>query len=319
MEDDNRKLYPMLMLPVDPKRSGDERYTLADLGAVDTMVDNGWLGGNSMGEIMETYLDRVSGENPFEFYGTQFPVLVKTIKTEETTPVRVNVGDEEAEQRYDSFGKTALWYISSAAQGAKVYMGFKDDISAAELYQRCLMGDVLSLLNEIEPAEGDAFLIPPGTAYAAGPGLDIIEISEASELSLRLSGEDSRQEMEEVFDLVDMKAWDPSNHIHSTDVARPAGDLAAVPQFHAARIVLDEALHIFSRDCFSVYHCVKGKVSVQVPEGDAMKGYELPAGRSMLVPDDVDEFYLVPSEKGSILLEAYMDHRSETDTYLSKQ
>ena len=65
MEDDNRKLYPMLMLPVDPKRSGDERYTLADLGAVDTMVDNGWLGGNSMGEIMETYLDRVSGEIRF--------------------------------------------------------------------------------------------------------------------------------------------------------------------------------------------------------------------------------------------------------------
>ena len=80
----------MLMLPVDPKRSGDERYTLADLGAVDTMVDNGWLGGNSMGEIMETYLDRVSGENPFEFYGTQFPVMVKTIRTAETTPVRVN-------------------------------------------------------------------------------------------------------------------------------------------------------------------------------------------------------------------------------------
>ena len=108
MEDDNRKLYPMLMLPVDPKKSGNEVYTLADLGAIDTMVDNGWLGGNSMGEIMETYLDRVSGENPFEFYGTQFPVLVKTIKTEETTPVRVNVGDEEAEQRYDSFGKTSV-------------------------------------------------------------------------------------------------------------------------------------------------------------------------------------------------------------------
>ncbi len=319
MENDNRKLYPLVMVPAESKRAPEEVYTLADLGVTDTMAASGWLGGNGMGDLMETYLDRISGENPFEFYGTQFPLTVKKISTTQQTPVRVCVGDEEAAQRYDSFGKTALWYICSAKEGATVYMGFRDDVSAAELYQRCLMGDVLSLMNEIKPEKGDAFLIPPGVPYAAGEGLDIVEISEASELALRLSGEDSRQEMEEVFDLVGLTAWDPSLHIHASEVPLPEGDLAAVPQMHVSRVVLSEARHIFSRDCFSVLHCVTGKISVQVKDGEGTQSYPLEAGKTVLVPADVDDFYIVPVQKDSVVLDAWMDPRKENDGYLSQQ
>lgn len=319
MEDENRKLYPLLTVPVDSKWNEGERYTLADLGAVDTPVSGGWLGRNTMGDLMETYLDRVSGENPFEFYGTQFPLMVKTISTSALSPVRVNVGDEEAEQRYDSFGKTALWYVCAVEPGASVYLGFREEVSAAELYQRCLMDDVLSLMNEIIPSPGDAFLIPPGTVYAAGPGLSIVEISEASELSLRLTGEDSRGEMEEAFDLVDLREWDPSLYIRAEDVAVPVGDLARVPQMHVTRIVLSEALQVSQRDSFSVLHCISGKISVLVREGDEKKAYKLDAGRTMLIPDDVDEFQLVPEEKDPVLLDAYLDPRSETDSYVKNQ
>ena len=74
MNDQNKKLTPMKFLPdVQQMPWGTVEYKLADLGFVDSMACEGWLKGNTLSDIMQTYLERVVGETAFEWYGTQFP------------------------------------------------------------------------------------------------------------------------------------------------------------------------------------------------------------------------------------------------------
>ena len=126
MNDQNKSLTPMKFLPeVQEMPWGTVEYKLADLGFVDSMACEGWLKGNTLSDIMQTYLERVVGETAFEWYGTQFPVLVKRLTVKGRTSLHVNPDDETAEQRYDAFGKTALWYVENAGPGARLYLGFR--------------------------------------------------------------------------------------------------------------------------------------------------------------------------------------------------
>ena len=75
----------------------DRRYeSLADLGYRDSLVREGWLAGNSIAEVMDTYLDRVVGDNVYNFYGRQFPVCVKQLRVRGRMPLRVHPDDETA-------------------------------------------------------------------------------------------------------------------------------------------------------------------------------------------------------------------------------
>ena len=46
-----------------------ESWELADMGVQDSVVSNGWLAGNTISELMETYLDRIVGEDVYDHYG----------------------------------------------------------------------------------------------------------------------------------------------------------------------------------------------------------------------------------------------------------
>ena len=109
MENENKKLTPMRFLS-DRKEMpwGAVEYKLADLGFIDSMASEGWLKGNNLSDIMQTYLERVVGETSFNWYGTQFPVLVKKLTVKGRTSLHVTADDEVAEQRYD-----AIWLIYS--------------------------------------------------------------------------------------------------------------------------------------------------------------------------------------------------------------
>ncbi|MBQ5411661.1 MAG: hypothetical protein IIU20_07820, partial [Bacteroidales bacterium] len=157
MEEDNRKLYPMKFIGLRDETSwGSVDYLVADLGFKDSMVDNGWFGGNTLSELMGTYLERVTGDDAFEYYGLQFPILVKVIETKDWQPLQVNVADQEAAERYDSFGKTVLWYILEAEKGSGIRLGFRKDVEPAEFYRRCQEGKVEDILETVHPSVGDS-------------------------------------------------------------------------------------------------------------------------------------------------------------------
>ena len=191
------------------RKWGLVEYRIADLGYIDSVALDGWLGGNSISDIMQTYLERFTGEVPFENYGTQFPVMVKWLDIKGRTSLHVNPDDEAAEQRYDAFGKTALWYVAATGPDAKLYLGFKRDVTATEFYEKCLDGTVEELLNVIKPKAGEHYLVTPGMVHAA-QDVRLLEVAESSELWFRLHAwgdAESELHLEEAFDLIDFKAY----------------------------------------------------------------------------------------------------------------
>jgi mannose-6-phosphate isomerase len=318
--EEEKKLYPFKLVPVED--SADVVWHLADLGWPDSMVRNGWLSTNTLSELMEMYMDRIVGEGVFAAYGRQFPVSFKTLKGERRTPLWVHPDDEVAAQRFDFLGKAKLWYVAETRPGAKLYLGFRRDVSAEEFYRACKEGGVEDLLNVLEPKAGDHFFIAPGTVHAAGEGLKVVEIAESSPLDFRLydwgrpAGEvdpfDAELTLEAAFDFIDFGAWKAA----SAPVQTAPGTVRLTdnPEFIASRIALDAPLHILCEQfgSFVAYHCLSGEASVQVPVtaagGEkAMDNYVFAAGETLLVPAEVEDFYLVPRSEGTVLLEAVVE------------
>ncbi|MBR3405659.1 MAG: class I mannose-6-phosphate isomerase [Bacteroidales bacterium] len=286
---------------------GTVEYKLADLGFVDSMACEGWLKGNTLSDIMQTYLERVVGETSFNWYGTQFPVLVKRLTVKGHTSLHVTADDEVAEQRYDSFGKTALWYVEAAGPQAKLWLGFKQDVTAEAFFNACEDNAVEPLLHSIKPKAGETYLIMPGMVHAA-QDVTLIEIAECSELWFRLfdwGSEDRELHLEEAFDLIDFKKYRVGNKKDS-GVA-----IAVTPQFTVNKFPLTQALKSTrdEDDTFLLYYCTKGAAVIQADKVN----YQLKQGDLLLVPAETAEFFLLPDGNNTELLEVRMDPREEED------
>ena len=370
MDDKDKRLYPVRFLEDGSETPwGSVCYHIADLGFRDSRIADGWFGGNSLSELMGTYMERVTGDDAFEYYGLQFPLMVKVMKTTGWQPLQVNVGDAEAEERYDAMGKTAMWYVSEAEEDARIYLGLDRDVSAEEFFVRCQDDTLKDILNVVEPIPGDSFMISPGTVYAAGPGLTIIEIGECSEMSFTIQ---DPLLLEEAFDLIDFGKYTsgsfyPSDNVRSADpttgfaggppsyygVPTKGGDLppsgavalrlggktilgkaegghgcrgvdaagkilAECEMFTVRKMDLRDPLHIFSEQpgSFAIYHCLSGEAAVQ-PYGDAQ---EFPvktvkAGKTILIPSEVNDYLILPTKEGTTLLEAVAERRVPRDSY----
>lgn len=319
--EEEKKLYPFKLVPVE--ETPGEIWHLADLGWPDSMVRNGWLSTNTLSEIMEMYMDRVVGEGVFAAFGRQFPVSVKTLKGNSRTPLLVHPDDEIAAQRFDFLGKAKLWYVVGARPGAKLYLGFRRDVDATEFYDACQQGTVEGLLRIVEPQAGDHYFIAPGTVHAAGEGVEIVEIAESSPLDFRIydwgrkTGEldpfDAELTLEAAFDFIDFHASAAPAPV-SEPTAEGAVRLTDNPEFIATRIDLRTPLHILCEQfgSFVAYLCLSGEASVQVPVTAAngektTDNYVFGAGETLLVPAEVEDFYLVPRAEGTQLLEVVVE------------
>lgn len=375
-----KKLYPFKFIPVASKRpwGGDalvkvmgknfvecdeegnevklgadvkigESWELADMGIEDSVVADGWLAGNTISELMETYLERIVGEKVYNYYGRQFPLLIKFLDINDRLSVQVHPDDEVAAERYDSLGKAEIWYVMDAKPGAKIFAGFNKEMSAQELYDRCKNGTVEEVMNVITPRKGDSLLITPGTVHAADGGILIAEIQESSDMTFRLYdwGREFNPatarplHLEEAIDIIDYRKfddslfrkgplWEKECHCHDDECHchedKVAETLAERPEFCATQINLTDPLHIYTEqfESFIVYICVEGAASIQVPSKnakgeDCMENYEFSKGETILVPAEMPDFFLVPRDRSTILLEAVCRPEEGPDAYIDPE
>ncbi|MBR6883884.1 MAG: hypothetical protein IKN06_13080 [Bacteroidales bacterium] len=313
---EEKRLTPMRFQPEQVERKwGLVEYRIADLGYIDSVALDGWLGGNSISDIMQTYLERFTGEVPFENYGTQFPVMVKWLDIKGRTSLHVNPDDEAAEQRYDAFGKTALWYVAATGPDAKLYLGFKRDVTATEFYEKCLDGTVEELLNVIKPKAGEHYLVTPGMVHAA-QDVRLLEVAESSELWFRLHAwgdAESELHLEEAFDLIDFKAYRMPRPPKGNPEA-VMEKLAVTPQFTVNEIRLRDTVRVTDQGgSFRLYACVKGAGAVEVEGMDRLRFKE---GDAVLVPAELKDFILTPADRGTLVLEVLLEPRHEPDAYI---
>ena len=320
-EDGNEK-------PVPEDELIGESWELADMGEQDSVIDNGWLKGNTIGDMMQTYMERVVGEKVFAWYGTQFPLLIKFLSIEGKLSVQVHPDDKVAEERYDSLGKAEVWYILDAKPDAKIYMGFKEKVSAQQFYDACKSGTADKLLNVIHPHKGDVIFIKPGTVHAAEGGIMVCEIQESSDMTFRLYdwGRElnpktaRKMHLDEAIDIINYDKYDAGAYTPAPAPVKKTTTvcLANCPQFTVNHITLFEGMQVEAADsdAFLVYNCIKGEVSLQMAdEQGTVRDYRLHQGDTILVPAECPSFTLSPLSPGSELLESTTRPADEKDSY----
>lgn len=115
-----------------------------------------------------------------------FPVLTKFIDAKDNLSVQVHPSDSYALENEGQFGKTEMWYVVEADEGAGLYMGLEHRCDPDEFAAAVADGTVEKLLSFKNVKKGDVYFIPSGTIHAIGAGVVIFEIQQNSTLTYRL-------------------------------------------------------------------------------------------------------------------------------------
>ena len=331
--EEEKKLYPLRFAPVAVEHAwGTEVYQLADLGVIDSEACSGWLSGDSLSDIMETYIDRVVGDDVYYYYGRQFPVAVRSLQVTGRTPVWVCPDDKVAGERYDALGKAKLWYVTAARPGARVYLGLEKEMTATDLYRACMDGSLGGSLHAETPSVGQWYLIEPGVLHGAEQ-VDLVEVSEASLLDISVFDWGAFLDSEDLgvvdaMDFIRLQAQDasaaaPAPQHHHHDEIRPedrlTDTLAEIEPFTVTRVRLSDALHIYTEQfgSFLAYTCLEGGASVQATLDAGMERFHVGKGETLLLPAEMPDFFLVPENRDTVLLETRVQPSQSPDSYIN--
>lgn len=137
--------------------------------------------GMTLAEIIKMHPEYVGNKN------TQIPVLIKFIDAAKDLSVQVHPSDEYA-RKYENGqnGKTEMWYVLEAKEGAKLVWGFEHKVTKEILEKDITDGTLQNDLHYVPVHKGDVFLIESGTVHAIGEGILLAEIQESSDLTYRL-------------------------------------------------------------------------------------------------------------------------------------
>ena len=163
------------------------------------------------------------GENCKSF--DVFPVLVKFIDANAKLSVQVHPSDEYALKHENSLGKTEMWYIVDADEGAGIYLGFKEDITR-EQFESSIKDKTLSDYLQFIPVKaGECYFIPAGTIHAICEGCLICEIQQNSNITYRVydygrvgaDGKERELHVEKALDVTNTKKYLPKPLNIATD------------------------------------------------------------------------------------------------------
>lgn len=287
-----------------------ESWDLSSVKGDISVVANGMLKGNNLEEIIEVYMGELVGEQNFERYGLEFPLLIKYLDCNDRLSVQVHPDDELAAERHDSFGKTEAWYIAECKEGAAIYLGFKDLNTTREEYISAVAESRLeSLLNRVEVHKGDIFFIPAGTVHALGAGIEVVEVQQTSDITYRIydwdrvdaSGKGRELHTALAVDAIDFEA--DAELLHKKyDVAK-GGEAKVIesPYFTMAIQDIDgkKSLDRSMLDSFVVYICLEGSATISV---DGVQE-SLDSGELVLVPAECCDVEFVGTAR---LMEVYI-------------
>ncbi len=287
-----------------------ESWDLSSVKGDVSVVANGFLKGNNLEEVIEVYMGELVGEENFERYGLEFPLLIKYLDCNDKLSVQVHPDDALAEERHNSFGKTEAWYVVDCKPGAAIYLGFKDLNLTREEYIAAVSESRLEeLLNKVEVKPGDTFFIPAGTVHALGAGLEVVEVQQTSDITYRIydwdrvDAEGKSRELHTALavDAIDFEA--DAELLHRKYDLQRGGEAKVIESNYFTMVLHDVAgaktFDHSALDSFVVYIALNGSVRL-IADGNAET---LEEGEVILIPAETSEILVEGDAK---LMEVYI-------------
>ena len=147
-------------------------------------ITNGSDAGKTLRQYIEENGREVLGMNCARF--EDFPILVKFIDAQDNLSIQVHPDNAYALEHEGQYGKTEMWYVMDADEGAFLYHGFEREISREEFAKRIEEDTLLEVLHKVPVQKGDVLFIEAGTIHAIGKGILVAEIQQNSNVTYRV-------------------------------------------------------------------------------------------------------------------------------------
>ena len=293
-----------------------ESWEVSAVPTSTSIVSNGAWKGRDLISVINEQPEAILGRKVNEKYHGQLPLLVKFIDAKRDLSIQVHPNDEMAMREHGKMGKSEMWYVIKADEGAHLYAGFKKEIQIGEYYQRIADGTITEVLADHQVKAGDVFYLPAGRVHAICGGILLAEVQQSSDVTYRIfdynrPGLDGKPR--ELHTTLAAKALD--FHVernYRTDypeTANRATQIIDTPYFDVRVMEVSKAFHRDLRkyDSFIITVCIEGDCVIHVRStGDEIL---LKEGHSTLVPAAIADFEIWPQRGKTRILDAFIDNK----------
>ncbi len=287
-----------------PQDKIGESWEISAVEGQESVVSEGPYKGMRLTELIERFGSELLGSKVFDRYDGQFPLLIKLIDANDNLSVQVHPDDALAKERHGSLGKSEMWYIISADEGAKIYSGLNREMTPEEYVRRVKDGSIEEVLAIHDSRPGDVYFLPAGRVHAIGAGNFLAEIQESSDITYRIydygrrdaKGNTRELHTEQAKDAIDYTYYENYKSAPPTDNVADAV-IAECEHFTVNRLLLDGEMELhLSKDSFTVLMCLKGDVELDYEDGEM----SIKTGDTVLVPATMNSVNL--KGKGLLLV-----------------
>ena len=163
-----------------------ESWEISGVKDNETIVSEGEYKGKSLNQLVRELKGKLVGQENYERFGDEFPLLIKFIDARQDLSIQVHPTDEIAHRQGKTRGKTEMWYALESDPGAQLYNGLKQQITPEQYKQMVENDTITDALARYEVNEGDVFFIPAGRIHAIGAGCFVAEIQQTSDVTYRI-------------------------------------------------------------------------------------------------------------------------------------
>lgn len=308
------KLYPLKFKPILKEKvwGGEKLNTLLqkqthsqntgeswEISAIEesvSVVENGALKGELLTDLLKQFQGKLVGEKVYQKFGEQFPLLFKFIDADQNLSLQLHPNDEIALKRHQSFGKTEMWYILQADEGAGIYVGFDQDYSKEDCLKHLENGDFAKVMNFENVHPGEFYFIKPGLVHSIGKGVLLAEIQQSSDITYRLydwnrkdlNGKPRKLHTRLAMDAIDFE-FDEFKLTYA-EIPNVFQNIVQNKFFQTRKISLNQNLSIdySATDSFVVFMCVKGAVEIKTDTHQL----QLNCGETAMIPAAINQIEL---------------------------
>ncbi|MDP2337082.1 MAG: mannose-6-phosphate isomerase [Bacteroidota bacterium] len=276
-----------------------------------SIISNGYLAGNSLEELIEVYMGDLVGDQVFETFGLEFPLLIKFIDANDDLSIQVHPDDEMASERHNGSGKTEMWYVLQADQGSRLQSGFNQPVDQEKYLEKLEQVELTDILNFEEVTAGDVFFIPAGRVHAIGKGILLTEIQQTSDVTYRIYDYDRRDDKgnlrelhtELALDAIDYKLY-PEYKTKYEPKINESVELVSCQYFTTNLLELNQTIEkdYNKLDSFVIYICLEGELQIETESGSE----SVQKGGTILIPASIENVQLKLLSATVKLLEVYI-------------
>lgn len=306
-----QKIRTILGKDFSPLPNCGETWEVSGVKGNVSVVAEGNLKGKTLQELVAQYKGELVGEHVYEQFKDEFPLLIKFIDANDDLSIQVHPNEKLAQERHSGHGKTEMWYIMQADQGATLNAGFNREVTKDEYVKAVADNTIMDILNIEEAKPGDVFFLPAGRVHYIGKGLLLAEIQQTSDITYRIydfdraddKGQKRELHTEQAVDAIDYHYYGEYKtqyeHKLNESVNAVKSDYFVTNVLSFEQEVLHDYTHL---DSFVTLVCVAGSLTIQA-EG----GYNVPLkmGQCAVIPASLRSITLVPDGSMTVL-ESYV-------------